>query len=270
MTYQQHLAKVVRGHGVAAATHVIEEIVAKGLEAKYEAKEQRYRETHPERSLYVSLANKPACQIHHEIAGTPKTDPLTLDSLVNFEVGEAVEDRFLDIFEWAGAKIVRQHRVIIPFDGEVITGRIDALATFPDLHMMIEVKSINSRSMGFMVRNGEPGREDHRMQLLMYLHESHVRQGQQALGLYSTDTTYDHGILFYGIKDAVKGEPVLHAFYVKYDKAKAEQELARMVAAARNGDPGVPQKFIDHKKSKGKLHWRCLYCPYKTMHWPEG
>lgn len=234
--------------------HPIVEMIERGLELDYEKQQE---ENPREPGLHVSHVNKCSRQTYFELTGTPISNPLTTDSLVNFKVGRAVEDAFTSMLAAAGATIIREAEVRIPVNGTKVVGHIDTLGIFVDDHFAVELKSTSSRSMRFTAKEG--GKEDHKRQLHLYLHG--INQGlldEQ----FGQEVRLDHAYLTYLVKDATKGEQVVHPFNVPYDEHLANNDLFTLKLVeemAQEGiDPGVPDEY-------GPNHWLCKsYCSYRT------
>jgi hypothetical protein len=181
---------------------------------------------------------------------------------MNFAIGRAVEEAFADRLHALGAEVLREIRVELPAGQTVVSGRADFFIAIPDAKLLIELKSTSSRSMGFMLRNGEQGRQEHRDQLGLYLHASQ-------LGLMPH--AFDVGQLVYLVKDATRGEPIAHAWPVPYNRERAEYQLEALGVIdqwAKDGiDPGIPANFIAYTEKNRKLFWMCQYCSYQGHCW---
>jgi len=252
---QQHLADVVRAHGSGDATEELREILRKGLFALEDQKRElriKTRGTADKRNPYVSDAGRCIRQVTYSLLNIEPSDPFTEDSLMNFLVGHSVEEAWAQILTAAGAEYVREESVLIEFGNTVVSGRKD----FDGIRLLwlgsiVELKSINSRSMAFTLRRNEPGKPDHRRQLNLYLYEN----------------TTPTGYLVYLVKDATKGEPILHAWRVDLDAGQAEADLLALAAADEmaksNRVPPIPDGMKQNK-------WPCSYCQYQTICWLEA
>jgi CRISPR/Cas system-associated exonuclease Cas4 (RecB family) len=249
---QQHLADVVRQHGSGNATEELRRILTRGLFALNEQKmAERIREKGTANKLnpYISDAGRCIRQVTYSLMNVKPSDPFTDDSLMNFLVGHAVEEAWAEILTAAGAEFVREERVEIPAGSTRVTGRKD----FDGIRLLwhgaiVELKSTSSRSMSWTLKKGEQGKEDHRRQLNLYL--------------YASGTPF--GYLVYLVKDATRGEPILHAYLVELDEAQARNDLQAMASAHELAKasklPAIPE---GNKKST----FPCSYCVYRKLCW---
>lgn len=249
---QTHLAEIVRFNDSGDATAELREVLRAGLFALNEQKKAARiaeRGTADKLNPHVSDAGRCPRQTVYSLMNVPESDPLTEDSLMNFLVGHAVEEAWAQILTAAGAEYVREERVSIRAGETVITGRKD----FDGIRLLwlgsiVELKSINSRSMGWMLKRGEKGKPDHRRQLGLYLHAG----------------GHDAGYLVYLIKDATRGEPILYAWRVDRNDDLAQDDVTSLAlchADAKRGFlPAIPE---DYKKTA----YPCTYCNYRGHCW---
>lgn len=249
---QQHLAAVVRAHGSGDATEELREVLRRGLFALEDQKRElriATRGTAAKQNPFVSDAARCVRQVTYSLLNVEPSDPFTEDSLMNFLVGHAVEEAWAQILTAAGAEYVREEYVKIPAGETFVTGRKD----FDGIRLlwhgrMVELKSINSRSMGFTLRKGEPGKPEHRRQLNLYLAEKQIPTGY----------------LVYVVKDCTKGEPILHAWRVDLDNEQAEADLLTLAGAdelAKQGRLAAIPEGINPKKD----NWPCGWCSWRKQ-----
>lgn len=266
----EHLSGIERIHGSGNASDALRTLLHRGLRAMNDkSREERVaqRGTADKLNPHVSDAGKCVRQVVMSLMNLP-AEPYTDDSLMNFLVGHAVEEAWAAVLTAAGAEFVREDRVEIPVVGTKVTGRqdfggirlvwrasvaealgLDDLAAIPD-GAIVELKSINSRSMSWMLKKGEKGKDEHRRQLRLYL--------------YATGAPV--GFLVYLVKDATKGEPILHAWEVEPNDAASGRDLEQLASAyemASSGAvPPIPEGF---KKSA----YPCSYCAFRPLCWDE-
>ena len=241
-------------HGSGDATAELRDILTRGLIALDEQKKAaRIAEKGTDKKLnpYVSDAGKCIRQTTYSLMNVEPSEPMTPDSLMNFLVGHAVEEAWAQILIAQGAEHVREERVSIKAGSTVVTGRKDFSGVLLAWGgSIVELKSTNSRAMGWMLKKGEKGKADHRRQLNLYLH---------AEGL-------ERGYLVYCVKDATKGEPIIHAFLVEYDKGEANNDLLALgladTMAKKGALPKIPEGFTQNS-------FPCTYCSYRTTCWLE-
>lgn len=249
---QVHLRQLVEEHGEAAGSRLIVDLLEQGLQEKQKQKDAaRKEEKGPDhvQNPYFTDALKCERAVYFRLTGEPQTEPLTTDSLINFEVGHAVEEAFGLLLEFLpGVKVVREVGVEVEVNGIRVSGRLDFLLLLEEDGILIELKAINSRSLGYMLKRQMPGRDEHRAQLRLYLHTSQVGN----LIVDDKPLKFDLGYLVYVVRDTTKGEPPIHAFPVPYDKEVAEGDLEwlSMVAhrAEQHADPGIPFGYEGPKK----------------------
>jgi CRISPR/Cas system-associated exonuclease Cas4 (RecB family) len=251
---QRHLSEVVRTHGSGNATDELRAILRNGLVAlndEQQAARLIERGTLDKLNPHISDAGKCPRQVTYSLRNIEPSDPMTEDSLTNFLVGHAVEDAWAKILVAAGAEIVREERVSIPAVATVVTGRKDFGVKLLWRESVVELKSINSRAMAFMLKSGERGKPDHRRQLNLYLRASGLSVGH----------------LVYLVKDATKGEPILHAWEVEYDAERADADIAALVLAdeiAKRGELApIPEGNQQNK-------YPCTYCNWRTACWLQA
>lgn len=268
---QIHLAEVEREYGTGDASEALRALLIRGLEEKNRVeREQRAAErgTADKLNPHISDAGKCLRQVTYSLMNAEQSEPLTADSLMNFLVGHAVEEVLAEILTAAGAEFVREERVTIPAGETVITGRKD----FDGVRIrwsekiaeqlgadridipegtVVELKSTNSRAMGFMLKRGERGRNEHRRQLNLYIYGSGVSEGY----------------LVYVVKDATKGEPIFHAFRVEMDEAQARNDLQALASAhdlaKRETLPEIPSGYAQNS-------FPCTYCNWRTRCWLDA
>ena len=246
-----HLKDVLDRYPGAPRAEQIRAIFEAALtEAERRKKEERAKVRGDLIKRNPSVSDVGKCQraVYYSLRNVPPTNPPTPDSLMSFGLGHAAEDWLAGILETLGAEIEREVPVEIEHDGEKITGRIDLILHLRGVGMM-ELKTINSRAMGWMLKRNEPGRDEHRAQLNLYMH--------------ATGTAV--AFLVYVVKDATKGEPFVFPFEVLYDQSKALEGLARLAelakAARSEQDPGIPAGYT----GKG---YPCNYCPWWNACFP--
>lgn len=251
---QQHLRAVADASPEPNGTVVILPLIAEGLRRLNES-EQAERKAQRGDSLkknpHVSDAGKCERRVVFSLMNIPETNPPGVDSLLRFALGHAFEDAIAKILEaYQGATYIREERVeLIAPDGTKISGRkdFDAVRMLLDGDTMLELKSSNARSVGWLVKRGAPN-EDHVAQLNLYLH--------------ATDKKV--GYLVYLVAGSTKGEPVLHAWRVDYDAERADADIAFLAdadAKAKVGDvPKVPQGYTQWK-------FPCGYCQFQKLCW---
>lgn len=251
----QHLAQVEENHGTGTGSSAIRQLIETGIKAANDAKQEaRVKEkgTDQKTNPYVTDAGKCVRKVYLSLANVPETEELTTDSYVNFGVGHSVEEWLADVLEAQGAEIVREYSIKHLDSGVIISGRVDFIVTLPDYNCLIELKTTSSRAMGFMLRNGEAGKADHRKQANLYLHFSQLSMINGRM--------YDTAYLVYVVKDATRREPTIHAFEVKYDEEMARADIKNLVEIAHMAkkgiDPGIP---VGYTKSK----FPCSYCGHK-------
>lgn len=248
----QHLAEIERFSGSGNATEELRTILNDGLfalDAKKRADRIAERGTADKKNPHISDAGKCIRAVTYSLMNEEPSDPFTADSLMNFLVGTAVEEAWAKILTAAGAEFVREEHVSIAVNGTVVTGRKD----FDGIRLLwhgniVELKSINSRSMGWMLKKKQEGKDDHRRQLNLYLFSAGVPSGY----------------LVYLVKDATKGEPILHAYRVDLNEELAKDDLALMADAHKmareNFLPLIPEDFK-------QTAYPCTYCQFRTKCW---
>jgi CRISPR/Cas system-associated exonuclease Cas4 (RecB family) len=249
---QQHLAQVVRSHGSGNATAELRAILRNGLqamEAEKQAARIELKGTAAKTNPYISDAGRCIRQVTFSLMNIEPSEPYTEDALMNFLVGHAVEEAWAQVLIGAGATFVREERVEIPIDGTKVTGRKD----FDGIRLLwqssiVELKSTNSRSMAWTLKRGDQGKPDHRRQLNLYLHASRM----------------EVGYLVYLVKDATKGEPILHAWAVDYDEEQALADLEAMAMANALAQIQRPPAIPEGMKQSA---YPCSYCSYRTHCW---
>ena len=255
MRPQTHLAEIERSHGSGDATDELRAILTRGLFALEEEKRATRiaeRGDALKHNPFVSDAGKCLRAVTYSLRNIEASDPTTEDSLMNFLVGHSVESAWAAILTAAGAEFVREERVSIPVGTTVVTGRKD----FAGIRMLwrgsiVELKSTNSRAMGWMLKRGECGKDEHRRQLNLYLYAEQV----------------DVGYLVYLVKDATKGEPILHAWAVERDDDKARNDLQALSGAHEIAQRG---KIAPIPEGNSQKAYPCTYCDFRTRCWLEA
>lgn len=265
---QDHLSHVVAESGTGDATADVRALLEYGLAKKLEqdrllrvAEGKEFRE-YP----YVSEAGRCRRQLYFALTNTPRTEKMTLDSYMTLSLGNKAEELYAELLLAAGVKILAQERVELEGDGEKVVGKLDLLIEVPaevrnlipglDEREIWELKTKNSRALGWMLKRGGPEAEDgHIKQLRAYLHAG-------ATGVVP-EPTKARGRLVYTAVGATKGEPLFHAWFVPYSEVLAKMDLAILGQAmkrARDGsDPGIPPEYESNPT------WPCNYCDWRRL-----
>ena len=264
LTYGQVVAEV----GVGAATPEITALFEKALVVRDDNEQARrllQRGTLKKQNPHITDMGKCPRKVYFSLTGEPETEPLTLQSRVNFQVGHAVEEAFADLLSELDGRIIREAHVTFP-GAPPVTGRIDFLTYLDDFDAMVELKSTSSLAMKLGMQNDEMPKDDHKRQIRAYLAASAKGyiDGMEA-------RTYSHGYLVYVVKDAKKGQEPVQAFHVAHEPGLVEADIAwlrNIAQKAKAGmDAGIPDYLRDHKERTGKLSWICQYCPFKSRCW---
>jgi hypothetical protein len=263
---QEHLSTVVASSGTGDATAPVRALLEYGLRKKLAA-EVDTREP----GVHVSQAGKCPRQVFFSLTGVPKTEALTLDSYMTLRLGNKAEELYLDLLTAAGVTILTQQRVELEHDGETIHGTLDLLIEVPeevralipglDPRELWEIKTKNSRALGWILKRGGPDAEDgYVKQLRGYLHAADSGQIPKP--------THARGRLVYTAVGATKGEPLFHAWFVPYDLDEAKKDLVflsqAMKGARAGSDPGIPEAY------KSCPNWPCGYCDHKRLCFPKN
>lgn len=257
----RHLGDVIARHGPIAGATAIGDLLRKGLELE---QAQRAEEKGPKRNVWATDLGKCEREIYFSLTGEPETNPLTPETLINFKVGNSVEDAMAELLASAtGGQVVRQLRYELQHRTTTVSGRLDLAVLIPEARSIVEVKSLSSRWMGYMVKNRLEGDPRHRKQLNWYLHASHEVDPTLEGETFKTEP-FELGYLLYLVKDATKGERPDHTFVVPYNEAVALQDLEwqhlQQERADRGEDPGIPPGF---RRSKVP----CSYCSFAKRCW---
>lgn len=293
MSYrQEHLGDLIQrlgvgGDGTAAIVGLLEAGLFAERDRKQKAREIAKAGEKP--NPFFTDAGKCERAIYKRLIEEEESNPLTVDSLANFKLGNAIEDAFGSVLAKAvKGRVLREVSMEVDVDGVRVSGRSDFLVLAPvgdNQHAIIELKKTSSRAMKFMLSRDLPGRDEHRRQLNLYLHASHqpdfpcltcmgkgaIWGHQHPLPCWKCNETgkrstapFEVGYLVYLIADATKGEPVAHAFQVVYDEfgAKSDLEFLRHVAkrAETGDDPSIPEGY-------SKTKFPCSYCSFQKNCW---
>lgn len=252
------LKGVIEHVGVPAATfHDSEElkVLIDAKEAKRQEERLKERGTLAQQNPYVTDAAKECLrQLFFAYTQTPVTDPPDTASRMAMELGNQAEEKYIELYREAGFEVETQERVEFTIDGVLVSGRMDFF--FVD-DIPVEVKATQASKFMWTVLDREAGKEGHRRQLNLYLHY---------LNDFGANVKYPKGKLRYVITDAPKGTNPVFAYWIDYDKAMADDDLARIAAAWKQSqagnDPGIPPAV---KKEGDLLVWPCLYCNWRSI-----
>lgn len=261
---QTHLSTIVANHGTGDATAPVRALLEYGMRKKLEA------ETHDRApGVHVSDAGRCPRQVFFSLTGVPRTETLTLDSYMTLRLGNKAEELYLDLLEHAGVKILTQQRMELECDGETVHGTLDLVIEVPeevralipglDEREIWELKTKNSRALGWLLKKGGPDEGDgYVKQLRGYLHGAATGKVPKP--------THARGRLVYTAVGATKGEPLFHAWFVDYDPEAVQKDLgllSKAMKGARDGqDPGIPEAF------KSCPNFPCNYCDWKRQCFP--
>jgi len=269
---QVHLSTIVSEHGTGDATAPVRWLLEYGMARKLEqeaaerAAEGKALREYP----YVSEAGKCKRQLFFALTNEPKTEAMTLDSYMTLRLGNKAEELYIELLEAAGVKILAQERVELDGNGEKVVGKLDLLIEIPeevrravpglDEREIWELKTKNSRALGWVIKRGGPDGEDgYVKQLRAYLHA--------AAGGQVPPPTHARGRLVYTAVGATKGEPLFHAWFVPYDAGAAASDLAILGNAMRDAraglDPGIPEEYA------ACPNYPCGYCDWKQKCFPR-
>jgi hypothetical protein len=265
---QQHLSGIVRESGTGEATEPVRTLLEYGLARKLEQeKAQRAAEGKDKREYpYVTDAGKCPRQLFFALTNVPRTEVMTLDSWMTLNIGRKAEELYIELLEAAGVTILTQERVELETDGEKVVGKLDLLIEVPeevralipglDERELWELKTKNSRALGWVIKRGGPEQDDgYTKQVNTYLHAG-------ILGKFPSPTLA-RGRLIYTAVGATKGEPLFHAWFVDYAPEVAESDLKILGQAMKDArvgiDPGVPESYLKNPV------WPCGYCDWKKL-----
>jgi hypothetical protein len=265
---QPHLKSVVSEHGSGDATDAVRKLLEYGLVRQREKeRQQRIDEGKSIREYpYITDAGKCPRQVYFALTNTPETEELTLDSWMTLNLGNKAEELYIQLLEAAGVTILSQERVELEALGEKVVGKLDLLIEVPaevralipglDERELWEIKTKNSRALGWVIKKGgpEPG-DSYVHQVNNYLHAANLNKIPRP--------TQARGRLIYTAVGATKGEPLFHAWFVPYDEAKATTDVTSlglaMIAARQGSDPGIPPEYASDPA------WPCLYCRWRSL-----
>jgi len=199
--------------------------------------------------LYISEAGvvqgESAChrKLWYSFHNAPQ-DPLTPDTMLNFEVGDAVGWRAANLMAKTGAvEKVELHLALL---GGRLTGRLDVLLADD---RVVEVKTTTLKQRKYLPR------PEHLTQCLLYIHA--LRQTPEYARI-------NEGVVLYVLKEPTRGQPVSIEFPALYDAAVVEAALAAFRAAydVARGDvlPARPQGFSPSS-------FPCSYCSCSSACW---
>jgi hypothetical protein len=189
---------------------------------------------------------------------------------MTLRLGSKAEELYLELLKAAGVTVLSQERIELESDGEKVVGKLDLVIEVPeevreivpglDPREVWELKTKNSRALGWVIKRGGPEKDDaYIKQLRGYLHAA--AEGQ------IPKPTQARGRLVYTAVGATKGEPLFHAWFVPYDGEAVKQDLAvlgrAMKDARANLDPGIPKAYSDCP------NWPCGYCDWKGKCFPR-
>lgn len=263
---QSHLSTVVANHGTGSATDPVRKLLELGLKKKLAAEVDEW----DPKSVHVSDAGKCPRQLFFRLTGVPKTEELTLDSYVTLRMGNKAEELYLELLEAAGVKVLTQQRVEIEHDGETIHGTLDLIIEVPeevrslipglDEREVWELKSKNTRALGWLLKRGGPDQGDGYVKQLRGYLEAAKRK-------LVPRPTQARGRLIYTAVGATRGEPLFHSWFVEYDEAESRADLTRLSQSmkdAREGlDPGIPEGYTFSK-------YPCSYCDFRGHCFPRN
>lgn len=249
-----------------------------------QAKRLEERGTLDKETMYLSDGVECLRQIVWARQNREVTNPPDIYSLMNFQVGHAVQEAVARVLTHLGGELIEEHHIDVEVDGSHVTGRSDFLLDIPRSvleslnlggaelpeHNLIEIKATGEAAMVAMLGRGEEGKDGHRRQLNRYTHASR-------LGLMG-DRKYEGGWLTYFVPLLPKGQPNFFPFWVPYNPALATGDLDYLAHADRMAtageDPGIPPEFLqayENSKKSPKMPpvWPCQYCPFLETCWEE-
>lgn len=269
---QEHLSTTVANYGTGDATGPVRALLEYGMKRRLEAERlERVAQGKEFREYpYVTEAGRCPRQVYFALTNEPKTEELTLDSYMTMRLGSKAEELYLELLEAAGVKILAQERIELESDGEKVVGKLDLVIEVPedvreivpglDPREVWELKTKNSRALGWLIKRGGPDAQDgYVKQLGAYLHGA-------AKGLFPKPTKA-RGRLVYTAVGATKGEPLFHAWFVAYDGQAVEADLKTLGRAMKDArdrrDPGIPEAF------KSCPNFPCRYCDWQRKCFPR-
>lgn len=200
----------------------------------------------PRDHLYVSeigtVQGETAChrRLWYDFHDAP-SDPLTPDTLLNFEVGDAVGWRVANLLAKGGH--VEKVELPVSLAGGLVTGRTDVLLS-KDLRV-VEIKTATLKQRKYLPK------PEHLAQCLLYIH---------ALRQYPAYANTCNGVVLYVYKDPARGQPVSDEFPVPYDEQAALNHLRAFREAFRVATseslPARPDGF-------SPSGFPCSYCAYR-------
>jgi hypothetical protein len=267
MSLKQRLDKLEGIAGTGDGSRIIRLLIEKAIMHNEEKKRlERIAEKGTELKLnpYVTDIGKCPKQNDYSFRNVPKTNPPSAASLFTFGIGNAVEDWVAGILEGLGVDtglhiLKTQFRIEVTHpDGVTVSGRLDAGIEFPDTEIILEFKSINRDGMYWLLKNQDGARPDHVSQCNQYLVAKRI----------------DRGYVVYLVKDAKKGEEVVHAYRVDRDDERAIEEqdvLAQQWLRAQEPEfVPIPAEYLTKFRKSGKIpNYPCGYCDWQDVCWSE-
>lgn len=175
-------------------------------------------------------------------------DPLPPDTLLAFEIGDAVGWRVANVLAKRG--IVEKVELPMAFPGYPVTGRLDVLLSRD--HEVVEVKTATRKQAKYLPK------ADHLAQCNLYVHG--VKQFREY-----ADTP--GGEVLYAFKDAAKGQPIQASYPVPYDRELAQQTLVAFGAAF---DVATGEEMPDRPRGFTPSGFPCSYCQFQKTCWSGG
>lgn len=199
----------------------------------------------------------------YEVLGTPKTDTRDDRSFRILEMGQIVHDFVQKAILTQYDEAYDEIKLSIP-DLNIV-GSADLIVRVGDEWEVVELKTINSRAFQY----GDTPKVEHVMQLQTYMYAIRSN-GFTVAGVGPTEDVVFDAAPF---KDLTKGRLV---YISKDDMKMAEytieysEELARsIVDKVAKLDYHLKSNTLPERlpEEKGKKHWLCGYCEFKTKCW---
>ena len=275
------IKKAVEVHGCSAIDSPFIPLVTKAFEmgrALDQAKRLEERGTMDKENMYLSDSVDCILQLVRTRRNVVETNPPDIYSLMNFQVGHAVQAAVSQVLSYLGGELIEEAHLSVEHPGAVnpITSRSDILIDIPAKVMeemgitderlaannLLEIKATGDRAMTTMISNGKEGNDGHRRQTNRYIHAS-------KLGAMPNGKVYEDAWLTYVVPLVPKGEPSVFPFYIPYNAAQAVGDLDYIAHAEKLAlsDAEVPMPPEYAKESKPP-NWPCRYCPTMDLCWP--
>src|SRR3989344_3092241 len=218
------------------------------------------REPYVKKSWWATDLNSCLRGVFYRRKGLPPISVITPDRMGSMEVGKIVEGWIVSKVKQSGKLVAEQLRAEAP-EYEA-SGKVDLILDEGGRPILYEIKSTNSFSFKYKIKNKEPQLQ-HKLQTLFYLWRLR-NNGHQDFP--EVDFSNLEGRIIYVSRDDLNRLIIPVTYSEETIKPVIEQLEILNTSWKKDELPPVPEPIIfDEERGKWMINWVCDFCSYHEL-----